>query len=207
MKHIKLFEAFVESLNEGQIQVFAPGNPWKKVGSGITWPGVADWLTKYSERGRHIILGVDLSDRGDFEPFTADPSFRSKPLGTWKDKTLPKFYSKHPNYDEVEFDFLEIVPNEEKPREPWIKVADKNGMEFLVPPFSILDIVQGGSVIDKIFPGEAYMIGDMRGNISDYRNKTVYITLQNGEEREYSLTDWKAKHFASLDENNSSETL
>jgi len=196
MKYVKLFEEFT-SVDEAAIQVYGPGNPWKKLGKGMTWTGVETWIPKYAEGGRHIIIGADF----DFDQYIADKSFRSKPMGTWNEKTLPKFKDKNPKYDEVEFDFVEFVKNEEKPREPWVKIADKNGVEFMIPPFMILDIVQGGSVRDKIEPGSAYMIDNMRGTIADYKGDTIYIKLQNGEEKQFKLPEWRSKNFTSLDEN------
>ena len=220
MRYIKLFEEFSkdESLNEGQIQVYAPGNPYKPEGS-MTWPGVVEHLPSYlhpkaeaiSERG--IILGADF----DFDKFIADPQYRSIPMGTGADKSLPKFLDKNPNYDEMEFDFIEIVRNPEKEtRESWIKIADKSGIEFMIYPHMILDILKGGSVREQIYPGEKFLVDKMRAKIIDFGivnpntakfegiatgSKIVIVKMQDGETRYYTVEDWKKKNYLALDEN------
>ena len=196
MKHLKLFEEFNQDLNEGQIQVYPPGNPYKAEGS-MTWPGIHTWLPKYKAEGRGIIVGADF----DYDKFIADPKYRSIPLGTWKDKTLPKFLDSNPRYDEVEYDYIEIVPNPEKEtREPWVKIADKNGIEFMIPPFAIMDIIKGGSVQQKIFPGETFLIDNMRAKIADFINGKVIVKIQDGSTKEFTPQEWKSRNFMPLEE-------
>lgn len=224
MKYIKLFEEFESSLNEGAIQVFDIGNPWKPEGS-MTWTGVTHWLPQYknpraeeiSERG--IIVGVDFEEGEDYhqyDKFIADSSFRSIPMGTWDNESLPLFTEKNPNYDEMEFDFVEIVPREgREAKESWVKVADKDGVEFMVEPHMLLDILKGGSVRERIFPGEGFLIGQQRGKILDFGlinpnaakhleknpgDTLVIVKLQDGEKIYFTLDEWRKSGFRSLDE-------
>lgn len=201
MKHIKLFEEFAQNIDEGAIPVYPPGNPWKNRGS-IQWTSVAQHLTdpnkwkKEYDNPTNYTLVADF----DFDKYIADPKYRSVPLGTWKDKDLPTFKSENPGYDEGEFDFIEVVENKDKPREPWIKIADKKGIEFMIPPFDILDIQIGSSLKDQIFSGSKYLIDSMRAVITDYKDGIVYIKLQNGETKQFTLEEWKKKNFTDLDE-------
>lgn len=201
MKHIKLFEEFTQNINEGAIPVYPPGNPWKNKGS-IQWTTVEDHLTNPAKWKKEYDNPTNISFVADFDfdKYTADPKFRSVPLGTWKDKNLPTFLSKNPNYDEADYDFVEIVPNKEKPREPWIKIVDKKGVEFMIPPFEILDIQIGSSVVDRIFSGSKYLIDNMRGIISDYKDGIVYVRMQDNTTREFTLADWRKKNYTDLDE-------
>ena len=221
MKHIKLFESWLNDnsdVNEGAINVFEPGNPWKPEGS-MTWTGVTEHLPTYkfpraevvAERG--IIVGADF----DYDKFIADPAFRSIPLGTWADKSLPKFLDSNPRYDEMEFDFLEVVPQEGKDKkEAWVKIADKDGIEFMIPPHMVLDILKGGSVREKIYPGEKFLVDKMRARIVDFglinpntarHNEmnvgdiVVIIKMQDATTRIYTVQDWKRKNYMHLDEN------
>jgi hypothetical protein len=225
MKYIKLFESWMSGdnpVNEGAINVYGPGNPWKPEGS-MTWTGVTEHLPTYiypkaepiSERG--IIIGADF----DYDKFIADPKYRSIPLGTWADKSLPKFLDANPRYDEMEFDFLEIVPQEGKDkREAWVKVADKDGIEFMIPPHMVLDILKGGSIREKIYPGEKFLIDKMKAKIMDYGvinpntarhdgmnpgDVVVVIKMQDGETRFYTVEDWRRKNYMQLDEKRMNE--
>jgi len=196
MKYIKLFEEFFTDIDEGAIQVFPPGNPYKSEGS-MTWPGVHLWLPKYKAEGRGIIIGADF----DYDKYIADPKYRSVPLGTWEDKNLPTFLSKNSNYDEVEYDYIGLVPNPEKEtRESWVKIADKDGNEFMIPPFTILDIIKGGSVKDNIFPGATYLIDKMKARIADFINGKIVVQLQDGTTQEFSPQEWKSRNFLALEE-------
>lgn len=204
MKYIKLFEDFQNSLEEGAIPAYPPGNPWKNKGS-IQWTGLVRhltdvWKTEYN--ATNFSFACDF----DYDKYIADKNYRSVPMGTWKDKSLPKFLDKNPRYNEAEFDFVEVVENPEKKKEPWIKVADKKGTEFMIPPFTVLDVQVGSSIRDGIHAGENFLIDNMRGSIADYRDGVVYIKMQNGEKREYTLQDWKSKNYTSLDESNSENT-
>ena len=203
MKHIKLFEEY-QLLLDGAIPVYPPGNPWKNRGS-IAWTDVVNmmtnpskWKTEYDNPTNYtLVVG-----RADFDvsKYIADPNYRSIPLGTWKNKELPTWAEKHPNYDESQFDFVEIVDNKEKPREPWIKVVDKKGVEFMVAPFEILDIQIGSSIVDDVISGEKFFIDGMRAGIYDYKGGKVKVKTADGEKREYTLAYWKSKNYPTLDE-------
>jgi len=224
MNYIKLFEEFEKSLNEGAIQVYGLGNPRKAEGS-MTWTGVTDWLPKYQNPRaegvikRGIILGVYFDDGAEYsqcDKYIADPSYRSIPMGTWEDESLPLFTQENPDYDEIEFDFVEIVPREGKPlKEYWVKISDKDGVEFMVEPHMIIDIIKGGSVKEKINPGEAFLIKNQRGIIYDFGiinpsmaklekinpgEEVVIVVLQNREKLYFTLEEWRRKKFYSLDE-------
>jgi hypothetical protein len=195
MRHIKLFEEFSSSLNEGAINVYPPGNPYKAEGS-IQWTGVVKHTDKWKQEGQAFTLILDL----DYDMYTANPEFRSKALGTWKDKSLPLFTDKFPRYNQVEFDLLGVEENPEKPNEPWLRVVDKKGVEFLVPPFKILDIQKGDSVKDGIHSGSKYLIDKMRAKIVNYKNGKVEVKLQDGTTKEYTLDQWKAGSFMEIEE-------
>jgi hypothetical protein len=211
-----------QPMNEGAINVYEPGNPWKPEGS-MTWTGVTEHLPTYihpkaeSVIERGIIIGADF----DYDKFIADPKYRSLPMGTWGDKTLPRFLDTNPRYDEMEFDFLEIVPQEGKEkREAWVKVADKDGIEFMIPPHMVLDILKGGSVRAKIYPGEKFLVDKMKAKIMDFGiinpntakfegipsgSTIVAIKMQDGQNRIYTIEDWTRKNYMALDENKSED--
>jgi hypothetical protein len=208
MRHIKLFEEFI-SITEGAIPVYPAGNPWKAEGS-IQWGGVPAHMGSWLKTGTAISIVAEF----DFDKYAADPAFRSVPNGNWKDKTKPKFSDKNPGYDEGEFDVLGIEDNPDKPekttttvnkikvehsKEPWIRIADKKGHEFLIPAFRILDIQKGSSVRDGIASGHAYLIDDQRGTIKDYVNGEVIVQLQNKQVKHIPVADWKAKRYTELD--------
>lgn len=192
MKYVKLFEDF---LNEGAIPVFPPGDPYNREGS-IQWTGVVQHTKKWMDEGQSFYLVADL----DYDKWTADPQFRSESLGTWKNKELPLFTSKYPKYKEVEFDMLGVVDHPEKPNEPWIRVVDKKGFEFLIPPFRILDIQKGGSVRDGIYAGFKYLIDGKRGKVTNYKDDLVYIQMQDGGKKVFTIEEWKKSNFHHIDE-------
>ena len=201
MKHIKLFEEFAQNIDEGAIPVYPPGNPWKNRGS-IQWTAVAKMMTdpskwkKEYDNPTNYTLVADF----DFDKYCATEGFRSIPLGTWADKDLPTWKEKNARYDESEFDFVEIIENKEKPNEPWIKIADKKGNMFMIPPFEILDIQIGSSIRDGITSGEKFLVDKMRAVITNYKDGKVFVKLQNGETKEFTLDKWKAGNFSTLDE-------
>lgn len=215
LKHLKLFEEFAQSINEGAIPVFAPKgievpNPQgKKVeGQGrykptfsMTWPGFKTWASKWIDSGQSFSIVADM----DYDKNNANPEFRSEALGTWKDKSLPLFSEKNPKYKEVEFDVIDFVENTEKPNEPWIKISDKNGVEFLIPPFKILDIQLGSSVEDQIFSGDKYIVDGERAIISNYKSRKVEVKFQDGSTKVFPVGDWKRKNFTLLDEKENTE--
>ena len=201
MKHIKLFEEFAQNIDEGAIPVYPPGNPWKNRGS-IQWTAVVKMMTdptkwkKEYDNPTNYTLVADF----DFDKYCATEGFRSIPLGTWDNKELPTWKEKNPKYDVSDFDFVEIIDNKVKPSEPWIKITDVKGNLFMIPPFEILDIQIGSSVVDNILSGEKYLIDSMRAVITNYKDGKVFVKLQNGETKEFSLADWKKKNFSTLDE-------
>jgi hypothetical protein len=215
MKHLKLFEQFSHSLNEGAIPVFAPKgvevpNPQNKKVEGqgrykptfsMTWPGFVTWANKWIESGQSFSIVADM----EYDKYNANPEFRSEALGTWKDKSLPLFTAENPKYDEVEFDVIDFMENKEKPNEPWVKISDKDGTEFLIPPFKILDIQLGSSVEDQIFAGFKYVIDGMRAIITNYKNRKVEVKLQDGSTRTYGVGDWKRKNYTRIDEKKNTE--
>jgi hypothetical protein len=192
MKHLKPFTQF---LNEGTIAIFGPGNPYKQEES-TQWPGVEERVRKWMSEGQSFILVIDI----DYDKYIADPAYRSVALGTWKDKTLSTFSSDFPKYREVEFDVVEVVPNEEKPREPWLRVVDKRGVEFLVPPFKVLDIQLGSSVRDGIHSGFIYLIDSMRAKITNYIKGVVEVKLQDGTTKKIPIDQWKRNNYTQIDE-------
>lgn len=198
MKHVKLFEEHFsqsEKLFDGAIPVYPPGNPFKPEGS-IQWTGVVPHTTKWKEQGQSFVLVVDV----DYDMYTADPQFRSKANGTWSNKELPLFSSKYPRYKEVDFDLVAVEENTEKPREHWLRIADKNGVEFRVHPFHILDIQKGASVKDGIFAGDVYLIKDMRGKVINLKNDVVELKLQDGSKKNIPLAEWKKSSYTKIEE-------
>lgn len=201
MKHIKLFEEFIQ-LNEGAIPVYPAGNPWKQEGS-IRWNDVGKHLTNWMKDGTAISVVAEF----DANKYSADAKFKSIPMGTYKDKDKPKFSSAHANYDEGDFDVVGIQENPDKPekvgeywREPWIRLADKNGLEFLIPPFKILDVQKGSSIRDKVISGHAYLVDDMRAKITNVKNGNVELTFQNKTKKEIPIAEWKNKRYLELGE-------
>lgn len=190
------FNSFDDFINEGRIQVYEPGNPYRPE-SSMTWrPGIYDHLDGYAKDGTGVILGCDF----DYDKYIAEEGYRSVPLGTWKDKSLPLFLDKHPRYSEVEFDYVSLIPDPEKdPKEPWVEVTDRNDVRFMIPPYCINDIYKGGSRKLGILPGELFLIDGMRGRIDNFKNDTVYIRLQNGDKKKFSVEEWKSKKYMSLD--------
>jgi hypothetical protein len=197
MKHIKLFEEF-SAVNEGAINVFPAGNPYKPEGS-IQWTGVLSNIEKWKQKEglTNFVLVLDL----DPDMYTANSEFRSKALGTWKDKNLPLFTEKNPKYNEVEFDLVGVEENMEKPNEPWLRVVDKKGLEFLVPPFKVLDIQKGASVKDGIQPGSFYLVDKMRAKIIDYKKGNVVLKMQDSSLKSVPIEQWKKAGYVELDEN------
>jgi len=209
MRHIKLFEEFI-SVNEGSIPVYPAGNPWKAEGS-IQWSGVPAHMASWIK----TVTAISIVAEFDFDKYSADPKVRSMPNGNWTDKTKPKFTDSNSGYDEGEFDVLGIEDNPDKPemtkttvnkvsvehsKEPWIRVADKKGNEFLIPAFKILDIQKGSSVRDGIASGHSYLVDDQRGTIKDYINGDVVLKLQNGQVRKIPVADWKSNKYLELDD-------
>jgi len=193
MNYVKPFQEF-DSVNEG-VFVYPPGNPYEKERT-IQWPGLVDWINKWQGQGQHFSLVCDV----DYDKHTADPKYRSVPLGTWGDKSLPLFTEENPRYDEVDFDLVEIVDNPEKPREPYLKIVDKNGIEFMIPPFKVMEVQRGDSVVDNIRSGSKYLIDKMRATIVNYKNGKILVRLQDGSVREYDPQQWKSKNFTEIDE-------
>ena len=191
MKHIKLFEEF-NSLNEG-IAVYPQGNPWKPVGN-MTWPGFKVNVEKWMSDGTAITGIAEF----DYDKFTADEKYRSEPLGTWNNTDLPKFLDKNPRYDESEFDIIGFMENEEKPREPWVRIQDKKGLEFLIAPHKFYEIQKGASVRDGVAAGATYLVDNMRATVIDYKNGIVKIKMQNNENKEIPVEEWKNHHYLEL---------
>ena len=216
MKYIKLFEAF-NNINEGAISVFTAADPFKEEGS-IQWTGVVKHTGIWKQAAETFTLTMDI----DYDFYTANPEFRSKSLGTWKDSSLSKFTDKFPRYREVEFDLVEVVENEDKPNEPWLKVVDKKGVFFLAPPHKVIDIQKGASVVDDISSGSKYLIKEMKAIISDYKKGTatlvrrgkqyvpcspveygdgvVFLKYQDGSTSEMPIAEWKKRKFTKIDD-------
>lgn len=213
MKYVKLFEDYLNSLNEGkgrgnQILVFPEGDPHNYEGSmeyTHAHDHIQNWLNK---GGTWVVIVNFLSskertnfERGEYDEFTVDPRFRSIPNGTWDDTTLPKFTDVYPKYNEVEFDVLGIKPNKLNPATPWIHLADKKGLEFCVTANRLLDAQRGDSLKDNIQQGSTYLIDSKRAKISGYRNGIVEVTFEKSKTiKKFPLKEWKEKHFMSLDE-------
>jgi hypothetical protein len=205
MKHIKLFEEYSNALNEGAIPVYPPGNPYKPEAS-IQWTGFVrhfgtDAKTDWKEAGQSFTMVCDV----DYDMYTADPQFRSKAQGTWKDKSKPLFTEKYPRYREVEFDLMGVEDNKEKPNEPWLRISDKNGVEFLIHPFHILDIQKGSSMKDRIHSGSKYLIKSMRGKVVNYKDGVVFVKLQDGSNMEIPIADWRKANYTEIEENKKEE--
>ena len=204
MKYIKLFEelmalkeAAAESKN--QVKVYMPDNPHKMSRVQLSYPGVHEWLNWFSDPNneRYVSNCIAFITDIDYDKRTADPKFRSEALGTWEDETLPLFSETNPSYKEVEFDYVEVptdqeklgkIPGEELKKKgngtyenPWIKIVDKKGVEFLIKPYEIIDIQLGCSVVDNIFPGFSYLIDGERGTITNYEKHTVRKGAEHGE--------------------------
>ena len=193
MSYIKLFEEF---LNEGAIFVYPPGDPYEKERS-IQWPGLLNWIKIWDEEGQRFMFVCDV----DYDKYNANPKYRSLPLGTERDKTLPLFSEENPNYDEVDFDLVEVVPFPEKPREPWLKIQDKNGVQFMIPPVKVLEVQKGDSAIDGIHSGTKFLIDKMRGEITNYKDDNIIVKMQDGSRRVFKLDEWKKANFTEIEEN------
>jgi hypothetical protein len=199
MKHIKLFEEF-SALNEGKIPIYGPGDPYKPIGS-TQWTGLVKKMDEWKASGQSFILVADV----DYDMYTTDPNFRSKANMTWTDKSLPLFTSKYPRYQEVEFDYQGMEPNELKPHEVWIRITDKNGVEFKIHPFHVLDVQLGSSAGDRIHAGNKYLIKSMRATIINYKNNVVEVKLQDGTKMNIPIEQWKREDYTEIDEKQNPE--
>lgn len=211
MNRFKLFEEYFQDLNEGAIQVYPPNSPFTKEGS-IQWTGVEKLFTQGIPQRKQgpwlddtmMTVVLDLNDK-DYDKYIADASYNSIPLKN-QDKKLPIFSEEKPKYDESEFDVIKIVPNPDKPKEPYVHVADKNGLEFMVPPYKIIEIQKGASIRDRIEAGSRYRIEGKKGMIINYTpEKKVIVKLEDGSTKEFSLKDWKAGGYRPLNESDELE--
>lgn len=227
-KHIKLFEEYLQSLNEGQIAVYAPGNPFKpapngqlygvRINNGMQWPAFYDAAEKWLEQGFPIsLIAADFvpnSSKLGYNKKTTNPKYRSQPNGTWEDKSLPLFMDDHPGYDEAEFDLVKVdkkfseIPGtwtgEGKPPHDGVWIQDKDGNEFCIHASRILDVQLASSIRDRISSGTYYLVDNMRARISNYQNGIVTISFNVRDPkdiRQYTVKEWKAKNYRSLDEN------
>lgn len=220
-KHIKLFEEYLQTLtlNEGSIQVFGPGNPFKPMGkveidgvnygsNGLQWPKFYEAAQKWLDQKYAVSLVtaefIQNSDTLGFDKKTTNPKYQSEVNGTWGDKSLPKFMDEHPDYDESDFDLVKIDP--ELKNRDGVYIQDKDGNEFCIHASRILDVQLGSSVRDEVYSGTFYMIDNMRARISNYQNGIVTVSFKAGSKdpndiREYTLQEWRNKNFPSLDEN------
>lgn len=95
---------------------------------------------------------------------------------------------------EAEFDVVGLEGDK-------IRVKGSKGNEFLVKAGKIIEIQMGNSVVDGIAMGASYLVdGKTRAKIVDYNNGIVQIKLQTGENREYTLKEWKKENFTALDD-------
>jgi hypothetical protein len=199
MKHIKLFEEF-SSLNEGKIPIYGPGDPYNPIGS-TQWTGLVKKMDDWKASGQSFIVVADV----DYDMYTTDPNFRSKANMTWQDKSLPLFTSKYPRYQEVEFDYQGMEPNELKPHEVWIRITDKKGVEFKIHPFHVLDIQLGSSAAERIHAGNKYLIKSMRATIVNFKNNVVEVKLQDGSKMNIPIEQWRRENYTEIDENKNPE--
>jgi hypothetical protein len=199
MSHFKLFEEYFQ-LDEGAIPVFPPDSPYKQEGS-IQWTGVEKLFTigipqrkqgPWLENTRMTVVS-SMNDK-DYDKYIADKRYQSIPLKTFGDSNLPTFMSENPKYDESEFDVVEIVPNPDKPREPYVKIVDKNGLEFMIPPYLIIEIQKGSSIRDKVFAGSRYRFDNgKKGMVVNYTpSGEVHVKMEDGEVKKFPYAEWKS---------------
>lgn len=196
MKYVQSFSEF-KILNEGAIPVYPPGNPYKPEKS-IQWPGIEKHLKEWISEGQSFVLVADVN----YDMYTTDTRFRSKVNDTWNNKDLPLFTTKYPRYQEVDFDLIEIEPNTtgNDPRAVWLKIHDKNGVEFKIHPFMILDIQKGASVKHGIYAGDVYLIKDMRAVITNFRHNEVELKLQDDTKQSIPIDEWKKMGYTKIEE-------
>ena len=195
MSYIKLFEEWSQ-LNEAQIRVFAAGNPWKpeqvQKGKGyvdykMTWPKFYEEAPKWLEEKIAVSVIVD-----DFIPNSEtlgynkkvvnldkdEPIYRSEIDGTWDNKSLKLFTDEHPDYNESQFDLVEVDPSL-KDRDG-VYIQDKDGNEFCVHASRILDVQKGCSVRDGISSGTFWTFPSMeskRGRIVNYQAGIITVSF------------------------------
>ena len=204
MKHIKLFEEYLQTLQEGQISIYNQGNPYspEEGNKGLQWP----YFYKEAQKWLDDKIAVTvITAEFDYDKKTTDPKYRSEINGTWDDKSLPKFTDEHSNYDESEFDLIKV--DESLKMRDGVYIQDKNGLEFCMHPSRILEVQKGASVRDDIAAGATYLVDKMRARIFGYQNGVVTIKLQNGETKDFTLKEWKEKNYLPLDESKIEENI
>lgn len=195
-----------------------------KIGKGLEWKPVYDAFEKWLDQGFGITITVaefiPNSEQLGYNKKTTNPKYRSEINGTWDDKSLPLFTDEHPRYDESQFDVLKVdkkfsnIDGSNPPHIDGIYIRDEKGNEFCVHASRILDVQLGSSLRDKIIPGTKYGYfeyeyddnGEKKieknavGTIVNYQNGKVYVKIGKDDIREYTIADWKAKRFRSMDE-------
>lgn len=226
MSYIKLFEEYFESLNEGQIAIYGPGNPYTPIkdvivdgvnygSNGLQWKKFYDPAQIWLDQGFAISVVVSdfipNSDELGYNKKTTNPKYRSEINGTWGDKSLPLFMDEHPGYDESEFDLVKI--DKKLMERDGVYIQDKKGNEFCIHASRILDVQLGSSIKDDIHAGATYLIDKMKGRISNYQNGKITVSFKTispkssepsnepGSTKEYTLEEWRAKNYMPLDEN------
>ena len=216
MAYIKLFEDWAQSLDEGQIRVFGPGNPFKPeqiakgknmADSSLDWkqfyPASQKWLDDKIAVSLVCAEFIPNSDTLGYDKKTTNPKYQSEPNGTWGDKSLPKFMDEHPRYDESEFDLVKVDPSLQN--RDGVYVQDKNGNEFCIHASRILDVQKGSSVRDNIAAGSFYFIDGMRARLANYQDGIVTVSFKKDskdpkDSLTFTLAQWKAKNYLMLDE-------
>lgn len=222
-KYIKLFEEFIQDkLNEGQIAVYAPGNPFKaapngdlfgaKISNGMQWPAFYDAADKWLDQQFAITLitsdFIPNSDELGFNKKTTNPKYQSEVNGTWGDKSLPLFIHDHPGYDESEFDLIKVdkkfsgiegsfdgTKEGKSPHVDGVFIQDKDGNEFCIHASRILDVQLGSSVRDQIYSGTFYMIDKMRARIVNYQKGIVTVSFKSGSKDPDDFREYTLKEW------------
>lgn len=168
-------ESAKTSLNEGAIPVYGEEGPFKQIKS----MRVVDVMRDF---GKMLKDGVAFTAITDLDG------------GDYKGK----------NSDDAEFDVI-AVEQAKHPRKPGvtedvIRIRDKKGEEFIVRPGKIIEIQIGNSLKDNITIGSSYLVDGKRGVLRKYQNGIVTIRLQNGEQKEMSLADWKKARYTELED-------
>lgn len=189
MKHLKLYEDF---LNEGSIPVYPPGNPFKREGS-IEWVGVEFNINKWIENKETDFGAMIAICYFDYNKYSMPGEKGKEYRSVFNDENpeLPEFLSENPKYNESEFDIIGIEKNEKNPKEPWIKLLDKDKLEFWIPPHRILEIQKGASVVDEIYSGYKYLIDKKKGMVDTYRKVDRKTFLEQTLEKYKDILDPK----------------
>jgi hypothetical protein len=206
------------------INVYKPGDPYKLdtradgTGGKIQWTGVEKHFNNWMNNNHEmisIVCNIDANyDRWNYDELNINPKYKSKFLGTWNDDNLKLFSEDFPRYNKTEFDVIGLAKQEKGDDEmfkykdvkiSFVKVQDMRGNMFVIPPFEIIDIERGNSIVDQIMSGDAYLVGDKRAIIDNYQNKNgqKIVTIRfkgDNTTQTFTLADFRSKKYLNLTE-------